>query len=984
MRTARTIWLAVVLSAGLAAPAAAQFSIPYYGKNKVNYERFPWKSYSTEHFQIFFYAADPAVLQRVADMAESSYKKISSELKHALNDPVPLLFYTTYTDFEMSNVFQISEGVLGVSEPALHRIGIHGDMAEDELQGLITHELSHIFQFDILWGSPGGSLYALAEPPLWTFEGLSEYMTGEWSSWSTLILRDTVLSDRIPDFSETGELYSRYPLPREPAYDFGHAIYEFMTERYGKNSPREFFASLKGASPLIGRRDPLMKAFGIAPKQFSQEFKRYLRARFKDYATRENPEDYSIPLGPEFPMNPYYFAFSHAVSPSGDLVATITFNAKDADIDIVLLSTRDGKIVKNITQGFTSRYESIRYEIDPSLGRSLAWSRDGNTLAFFARDGRRHSVFLIDVLTGGVVKRLPLVLDQPVSPGFAPDGRTLLFSAFDRGTRDIFSIDLGSGAVANLTRDAVYEKAPALSPDGTTVAYSIRIDGQDKLVLSPLSDLGKKRQLTFGPGNTVTPEFSSDGKTLYFSGDARGAYNLYALDLETGDLRRFTDVRTGIFFPGSLPDRPGTRLFSAFNKGAFQLFLTEEKGVPEERLTFVDLEPDAPAKPFTTEVQVPIDKAKIVSQEGLGKLYVASRPPADAIVSTDGSIYGGSTVTFSDLLANHIFTVSAYQVRDFRSMAFNYVNLSRRLQWAVSAYQYTLFYYPDFYYYDPALWNFATYQDALSTRRITGATIMAYYPLSKYVRAEGSLGFAHYEEDVLDPYAYGMSSALAYSYFLNGEMLSASFGLTGETTRFREYGPISGNTFSVSVSQALPVAESFIHNTTLNADLRKYLSLGGNTLFAVRFRGFASLGRNQFIGYYGGNNDVRSSYFYNLVGTSYWFANAELRLPLINTAQTIIGTVGPVRGTVFFDVTKRRLGDLLADFYRVENDASGAAYLVTAEAIGSIGAGVQFFVFGLPLHLEFAKRLEWGSLGKPFSITAAGAWMTKFWIGYDF
>ena len=363
---------------------------------------------------------------------------------------------------------------------------------------------------------------------------------------------------------------------------------------------------------------------------------------------------------------------------------------------------------------------------------------------------------------------------------------------------------------------------------------------------------------------------------------------------------------------------------------------------------------------------------------------MASRPPADAIVSTDGSIYGGSTVTFSDLLANHIFTVSAYQVRDFRSMAFNYVNLTRRLQWAVSAYQYTLFYYPDFYYYNPSLWNFTTYQDALSTRRITGANIMAYYPLSKFLRAEASLGFAHYEEDVLDPYAYGMSSALAYSYFLNGEMLSASFALTGETTRFREYGPAGGNTFNISLSQTLPVSETFIHNTTLDADLRQYLSLGGNTLFAVRFRGFASLGRDKFLGFYGGNNDVRSSYFYNLVGTSYWLANAELRLPLINTAQTIIGTVGPVRGTLFFDVTQRRYGDLMSQFYRFDVDANGASVLIAAEAIGSIGAGVQFFVFGLPLHVEFAKRLEWASLGKPFAATAVGAWMTKFWIGYDF
>ena len=125
-------------------------------------------------------------------------------------------------------------------------------------------------------------------------------------------------------------------------------------------------------------------------------------------------------------------------------------------------------------------------------------------------------------------------------------------------------------------------------------------------------------------------------------------------------------------------------------------------------------------------------------------------------------------------------------------------------------------------------------------------------------------------------------------------MLSASFGLTGETTRFREYGPVSGNTFNVSVVPD----PSRLRNLHPQHDARRRpapvsLPSAANTLFAVRFRGFASLGRDQFLGFYGGNNDVRSSYFYNLVGTSYWFANAEFRLPLINTAQTIIGTDRP-------------------------------------------------------------------------------------------
>jgi len=57
---------ALLLLAGLAfsaAPVSAQFMyFPYYGKNRINFERFAWKSYATEHFKIFFYTDDPRLL----------------------------------------------------------------------------------------------------------------------------------------------------------------------------------------------------------------------------------------------------------------------------------------------------------------------------------------------------------------------------------------------------------------------------------------------------------------------------------------------------------------------------------------------------------------------------------------------------------------------------------------------------------------------------------------------------------------------------------------------------------------------------------------------------------------------------------------------------------------------------------------------------------------------------------------------------------
>jgi hypothetical protein len=955
---------------------------PYYGKNRVIYERFPWKTYSSEHFTIYFYLDDPKILKNVVDTAESAYRRISQDLKHDLAEPVPLLYYTTFTDFEQSNVFQVSEGVLGVSEPVLFRIGIHGDMALDELQNLIAHELAHIFEFDILWGRQGGALTAASQPPLWTFEGLSEYATGEWSAWSTLILRDAVLNDRVPEFAVSGELQSRYPLPREPAYDFGHAIYEYIVERYGPNAIRDLWQGLKGGSPLIGRRDPLEKVFKLKTREFQQQFRKYLRDRFKDFFGRENPEDYSVPLGPEFPMNPYYFAFSHAVSPSGDLVATITYNAQANEMDIVLLSAKDGRVLRNITRGYTSKYEYIKYEVDPSLGKCLAWSPDGDRLAFFARHGRRHSLFLLSVLSGETVQEIELDVDQPAGPCYTPDGRRLLFAAFVRGRRDVFALDLASAKVSNLTDDEFYEKAPAVSPDGTSVVYSIRVGATDKLFLSPLADFKTKKQLTFGPGQTVCPAFAADGRTVFFSGDGRDAYNVYSLDLVTGEVVRYTDVRTGNFFPAPLPGsrgEPARLVFSAFNKGAFQLFRTTAAGTPEPAAPFVVLPAEAKIERYSPVLTFDIVPDKIKPHQGMGKLYVTSRPPADVILSTDGSIYGGSAIAFSDILADHAFQVSAYQVRDYQSFDIGYLNQRGRLQWMARLFKYAIFYYPYEYYYDPTLWNWATTADAIASREIKGAAVSAFYPFNMYYRAEASFGFYNYSEDT---YQAGLAVADQGGYFINGNMVTATFSLTGETTIFKNpYGPASGQTFQISVSPSLPVSKSFLRNTTFQADLRKYFSLGSDFLAAFRWQGFLSVGRDRFINYYGGNNTVRSAYFYGIIGTQNWFINAEFRFPLINTVQTILGPVGPFRGVLFFDVTQNKLGDYPGKFYRYDEKALD---ILELDAIGSYGYGFQVFFLGLPLHFEWAKRLEWKSLGKPFDVGPSGTMSLKIWIGYDF
>src|SRR5262249_44831364 len=85
-----------------AAQLHAQIAL-YYGKNQVKYDTFRWRTYKTEHFEIFFYPQEEEHLQRVASMAESAYDKVSTDLQHEIEFKVPLIYFLTSSEFEQVN-----------------------------------------------------------------------------------------------------------------------------------------------------------------------------------------------------------------------------------------------------------------------------------------------------------------------------------------------------------------------------------------------------------------------------------------------------------------------------------------------------------------------------------------------------------------------------------------------------------------------------------------------------------------------------------------------------------------------------------------------------------------------------------------------------------------------------------------------------------------------------------------------------------------
>src|SRR5205823_11950756 len=124
--------IGVLLFLLIFAPQLHAQIVPYYGKNNVKYDTFDWKTYKTDHFEIFFYPQEEEHLQRVASMAESAYDKISADLQQEVELKIPLIFFKTESEFEQVNYLQVEEGILGVAEPEHNRMAFAIDQPSDK------------------------------------------------------------------------------------------------------------------------------------------------------------------------------------------------------------------------------------------------------------------------------------------------------------------------------------------------------------------------------------------------------------------------------------------------------------------------------------------------------------------------------------------------------------------------------------------------------------------------------------------------------------------------------------------------------------------------------------------------------------------------------------------------------------------------------------------------------------------------------------
>ena len=927
------------------------------GQNKIVYDRFDWQIYQSTHFDVFHYSRERQTLQKVVSMAESAYDELSRRLNYQIPKRIPIIYYATHAEFEQNNIELnfIPEGVGAFAEPARNRMVLPIDLPDEKLQSLIQHELTHVFQYEILFGGRLGRALT-SNVPTWVVEGMASYYGNDEDDKDRMYLRDAVNQDLIPPITKVN-------IEGYPAYRYGHAVYDFMEAEWGKDAVREFLFEYRS---FLGRdvSVALKRAFEIQPDDFDLKFRRYLRRKYLPLlASKGEASEY----GERFRVGPYgreSFEFGAAPSPSGDFVATLT--TYKGDVDIALLSVKDRKLYKNLSAGHTTKYEYIVGQYltaGPESGRDLSFAPDGDRIAAFGRQERGRKLLIFSARGGGLLERIAVAPDVPLAPSWSPDGNSIVFSGIEGNSRDIFLLDLKTHAVKNLTNDPEYDAAPVFSPDGKWIYHSKIVGSFSKIVRFPIDDPAKSEQVTWGDSNDEDPSFSPDGKRLYYASSRGGIYNIYGQDLASGQIAQYTDVIGAALGPAAFvgPDGQEKVVFSGFQGLRFQLYVADAK----KPFRMLDEHAPLPAPlklagqaAFVPAVEVAVDPEKLSRPKF--KLFLDNAQVL-AGINSDQTFLSQILLSFSDYLGDHRAFFLFDSVSTFSNFRVGYFNIAKRFQWGVQLYDDREY----FYAYDYGTGN---YDRTQRIARNTGISVNGYYPISRYTRLEGNVGFVSRSLDV--PYIESNLDGTQQMVFnpRSDNVPTAGVGFSYDTTRYASFGPQGGKMLDVSL-QYTPSFQT--GETTLTFDAftegRLYLPLSRRVLFAFRAFGGLSRGAAPTVFYFGGLDTLRGYDYRSIIGNNVFYVNSEFRFPLVDVLAMPFLQFGGIRGRIFLDIGGAWLNDQSFQFWQNGTLKDGHS---------SFGAGFSIYFLGLPWNVDFSKQWDFRS--------ALSGTQATFYVGTTF
>jgi len=793
----------LLTAAALAVCGLAAAQDGYFGKNKVSYKRFGWQKLETTHFDVYYYQRQHSLASIAARIAEQAFEKLSRDLRHTPKDRVPLVLYGSHNDFEQTNIISdiIEESVGAFTTVMKNRVVVPYTGSYADLEHVITHELTHAFMFDIFMGgsvSTMMSLQSLSQLPLWFAEGLAEHQSRGWDPESEMFIKDLAVNQRLVPIPELNNYGGGYIV-----YKQGQSIIRFIATKYGQAKVAELLHLAKGDRSL----DRACKqALGIDLERLSADWEKDVHKTYWPFlaAKRELPE--VARQLTQHDKNESYFNLSPSFSPGGDRIAYISDQGGYAGIYVI--SSIDGHRIAHPVKGEkTSHFEAMHLAW---FRGGLSWSPDGKRIAFAAKSSTGDRLYVVDAVSGRVLRKLALGLDGVYFPSWSPNGDRIALCGLRDGHADLYLVAPDGSGLRQLTDDLYDDREPAWSPDGSSIVFAS--DRPAPAAGGAGDSLGFGRYRLFAVDTAgsqlscvtpdeqwaVSPSWSPAG--LIYVTYRRGIPNIgYKAHPDSAGIL-LTDVMTGCFQPQWSAD--GSRIvFTGYHRTGWNIFTIKN---PLEKAPAADEGQTCLASQTDSAWHQPrIVSLAAADTAGFAPVRATRKFSIDWAAGTVGySTYSGLSgqvvLAVSDILGDHLFYWRSDMVVDFENSDYqlSYLYLPRRLDFGFSLYQ-------DHGYYRAG-------NGDILIERLRGMQGLVSYPFSRFQRLDLAARWDHYQQTY---YFYSRPDASI-------DVIAPSLSWVTDNALWGHTGPRDGRRTMIGAEISNPAWGSSLTYVTGYGDLR--------------------------------------------------------------------------------------------------------------------------------------------------------------------